>query len=201
VATDGDGRMKSVTTSTASLRRKVVHEFGEMAALALYLYICFGAVLLLKAAILRDVGIDITIWGIAAVKALLLAKFMLIGRAFNLGRRFRGRPLIWPTLYHALAFLILLLLLTTAEEIVVGAIHHRTLRDSLTHVVGPTVFEGISISLVLFLILVPYSAFVCLAEALGERETVRLFFVDGFRSLPTQKQPGPPPDGWFGSNA
>jgi hypothetical protein len=184
--------MKIVTTSTASLRRKAVHEFGEMAALGLYLYICLGAVVLLKAAILRDVGIDTAIWGIAAVKALLLAKFMLIGRAFNLGRRFRGGPLIWPTLYHALAFLILLLLLTAVEEIVVGAIHHRALSDSLTHVIGATVFEGISLSLVLYLILVPYSAFACLAEVLGERETVRLFFVDGSRSLPTQRNLLPP---------
>lgn len=183
VATGGNSRMKSVITSTASLRRKVAREFGEMTALALYLYICLGAVLLLKAAILQDAGINIAIWGIAGVKALLLAKFMLVGRAFNLGRRFRGRPLIWPTLYHALAFLILLLLLTTVEEIVVGAIHHRSLFDSLTHVVGRTIFEGFAISLVLFLILVPYSAFVCLAEVLGERQTVRLFFVDGLRSL------------------
>ncbi|MBV8591342.1 MAG: hypothetical protein JO212_15015 [Acetobacteraceae bacterium] len=139
--------------------------------------------MLLKAAILQDVGVNFTIWGVAAVKALLLAKFMLIGRAFNLGRRFRDWPLIWPTLYDALTLLILLLFLTTIEEIVVGAIHHRALSDSLAHVVGPTVFEGVSVWLVLFLILVPYFGFTCLAEALGERETVRLFFVDGSRAL------------------
>jgi hypothetical protein len=153
-----------------------------MAALALYLYICLGAVLLLKAAILQDVGVNFAIWGIAAIKALLLAKFMLIGRALHLGVRFRDRPLIWPTLYHALMFLILLLVLTTIEEIVVGGIHHRPLSESLTHIVGPTVFEGFAVCLVLFLILVPYSAFVCLADVLGERETLRLFFVDGARA-------------------
>jgi hypothetical protein len=180
--------MKSAATSSASLHQKVVREFKEMAALALYLYICLGAVLLLKDAILQDVGVNFAIWGIAAVKALLLAKFMLVGRAFNLGRRFRDRPLIWPTLYHALMFLILLLLLTTVEEVAVGAIHYRTLSDSLAHVVGPTVFEGAAVCLVLFLILVPYSAFACLAEVLGERETVRLFFVDGSRALPAQSK-------------
>jgi hypothetical protein len=29
----------------------------------------------------------------------------------------------------------------------------------------------------MFLILVPYSAFTCLSDVVGERETVRLFFV------------------------
>src|SRR5438309_778662 len=96
---------------SASIREKAVHEFKELAALALYLYICLGAVVLLKAAILKDAGVAFDAWGIAAIKALVLAKFMLIGRAFNLGQRFGHRPLVWPTLYHALMFLILLLIL------------------------------------------------------------------------------------------
>jgi hypothetical protein len=181
--------MKGLATSTASLPQKALREFKEMAALALYLYICLGAVLLLKAAVLQDVGVNFVIWGIAAVKALLLAKFMLLGRALQLGKRFRDRPLIWPTLYHALMFLILLLVLTTIEEIVVGSIRHRSLFESLTHVVGHSVFEGIAVCLILFLILVPYSAFVCLADVLGERETLRLFFMDGSRAISIQSHP------------
>jgi hypothetical protein len=175
--------MKSIDTGTVSLRQKAAGEFKEMAALALYLYICIGAVVILKSAILRDVGISFTVWGIAAVKALLLAKFMLVGSAMKLGKRFRDRPLIWPTLYHALIFLILLLILTTVEELVVGTIRHQPLAESLAHVVGPTVFEGTAVCLVLFLILVPYSAFVTLSDVLGERETLRLFFVDGSRAV------------------
>ena len=101
--------MEGQITRAASFRQKAAREFTEMAALALYLYICLGAVLLLKAAILQDVGVNVAIWGIAALKALVLAKFMLIGRALQVGKRFRDRPLVWPTIYHALMFLILLL--------------------------------------------------------------------------------------------
>jgi hypothetical protein len=175
--------------STATFREKAFGEFKEMAVLALYLYICLGAVVLLKAAILQDVGVHFAIWGIAAVKALLLAKFMLLGRALQIGRKFRNRPLIWPVLYHALIFLILLLVLSTIEEIVVGSIRHRPLSDSLTHIVGPTVFEGFSVCLVLFLIIIPYSAYDCLEDVLGERETFRLFFVDGARAI-SARNPG-----------
>jgi hypothetical protein len=175
--------MSGPAKSTASFRQKAFGEFKEMAALSLYLYICFAAVVLLKAAILQDVGIHFAVWGIAAVKAVLLAKFMLIGRALQIGRKFRDRPLIWPVLYHALIFLILLLVLSTIEEIVVGSLQHRPLADSLAHIVGPTVFEGLSICLVLFLILIPYSAYDCLEDVLGEREAFRLFFVDGARAI------------------
>jgi hypothetical protein len=72
--------MKGPAKSTATFRQNAVRQFKEMAALALYLYICLGAVVLLKAAVLQDVGVNFTIWGIAGVKALLLAKFMLLGR-------------------------------------------------------------------------------------------------------------------------
>jgi hypothetical protein len=160
-----------------SVGSKFVEEFKVMLALAAYLYICFGAVLLFKSAALREAGIHIEIWGIAAIKALILAKFLLLGRMLHVGTRFRDKPLIWPTLYHALMFLIVLLLLTTLEELIVGFIHGRAIAESLTHVVGPTFFEGLAVCLILFLILVPYSAFSCLSDVVGERETARLFFV------------------------
>src|SRR6516225_12027773 len=97
------------------LREKAASELKEFAALSLYLYVCLGAVVLFKSATLQHAGIGYTAWGIAAVKALLLAKFMLVGRAMHLGKRFRDRALIWPTLYHSLLFPILLLVLTTFE--------------------------------------------------------------------------------------
>jgi hypothetical protein len=161
----------------AAIRSKFIEEFKAMAALAAYLYICFGAILLFKSAVLREAGIHQEIWGLAAIKALLLAKFMLLGRMLHVGKRFRDKPLIWPTLYHALTFLIVLLILTTLEELIVGFIHGRAAADSLNHVVGPIFFEGLAVCLIMFLILVPYSAFTSLSDVVGERETVRLFFV------------------------
>ena len=157
--------------------QKAISEFKELAALSLYLYICIGAVVLFKSATLQQAGIGYAVWGIAAVKALLLAKFILVGRALRLGKRFGDQPLIWPTLYHAFTFLILLLILTTFEELFVGLLHHRPAVESLSHVVGSTFLQVFSVCLIMFLILIPYSAFVSLGGVLGEHEVVRLFFV------------------------
>jgi hypothetical protein len=169
--------IKMAEFTSRKVAQKAVSEFKELVALALYLYVCIGAVVLFKYATLQQVGIGFEAWGIAAVKSLLLAKFMLVGRAMRLGKRLEDQPLIWPTLYHAFTFLILLLILTTFEELFVGLLHHRPVVESLAHVVGSTVLQGLSVCFILFLILVPYSAFISLGEVLGEREVVRLFFI------------------------
>ena len=167
-----------MSVSKPSLGHRAIEEAKEMLALTAYLYVSLGSIILLKSAILRDVGIDYTVWGIAIVKALVLAKFMLLGRAAKLGERYRHRPLIWPTLHMALMFLILLLVLTTLEELLVGAINGRPLSESLTHIVGPSLYVGVATCLVMFLILVPYCAFKTLGAVLGDRYLVRMFFVE-----------------------
>lgn len=167
-------------TSKPTLGHRALEEFKELLALTAYLYVCLGAVMLSKSAILRDAGIEFDVWGIAIIKSLVLAKFMLLGRAANIGKltRYKDRPLIWPTLHMSLMFLILLLVLTTIEELIVGAIHHRPMAESLTHVVGASFYTGFATCLMMFIILVPYCAFKTLGEVLGDRYLVRLFFVE-----------------------
>jgi multidrug transporter EmrE-like cation transporter len=169
---------KMAEHTSYKVTQKAISEFKELWAVAFYLYVCIGAVVLFKYTTLRQVGIGYEVWGIAAVKSLLLAKFILVGRAMRLGKRFEDQPLIWPTLYRALIFLLLLLILTTLEELLVGLLHHRPVFESLTHVVGSTFLQALSVCLMLFLILIPYSAFVSLGEVLGEREVIRLFFIN-----------------------
>jgi hypothetical protein len=59
--------------------QKLKHELREYALLSAYLYVCFGALILYKMAILGEVGVSYTLAGLAAIKALILAKFILLG--------------------------------------------------------------------------------------------------------------------------
>lgn len=170
--------MSDHVKNAAGLRERALDEFKAFVVLSLYLYVCLGAVILYKSAILSTVGVAFETWGIAAVKAMVLAKFMLLARALHIERQHRSKPLIWPICTHAFVFLLVLLVLTTIEELVIGAIHHRTVSESLGHVVGSSVLVAVATCILMFLILVPYSAFICLADALGEREVFRLFFID-----------------------
>lgn len=162
--------------SKESLSKRVTDELIEFAVIAAYLFICFTAILYLKATILKAQGIPFTPFGLAAVKALICAKFASVGHALHVGERFKNLPLIWPTLYRSLAFLVLLLILNALEEVVVGLMHGRAATDSLAEMGGGSLDQLFANSIVGLLILVPFFAFRVLGEAVGERNLVRVFF-------------------------
>jgi hypothetical protein len=170
--------VRTETTAKATLRQRAVHELKEFAVLTLYLYITLGAVIMMKTAVLHTQGIAFSPWGIAIVKAAVLAKFMLIGNAMKIGERHTNSPLIWPTLHKAIAFLVLLIIMTLIEEAVVGLFHHRSIADSLGELVGPRLEETIAGFVIMLLVLIPYFAFRVLDEALGEGRLTRLFLVE-----------------------
>jgi len=156
--------------------KRAIDELKEFVIIAAYLYVCFTAILYLKASILRAHGIEFAPFGFAFVKALICAKFVSLGYILRVGERFKSLPLIWPTLYKSFAFLILLLALNVLEEIVAGLIHHRAIADSLAEFGGGTLDQLIATSVVGLLILIPFFAFRSLGELVGERNLVRVFF-------------------------
>ena len=174
--------MKGGIASKVSVRERVTTELTEFAVIAVYLYVFLAALIYLKAAILHAHDIPFATFGFAAAKALICAKFVLIGRALHLGERFKALPLIWPTLYKSLIFLLLLLILNALEEVIVGFIHHRAVVDSLAEFGGGTPGQLIASSVVVLLILIPFFAFRSLGEVIGERNLVRVFFLQRHRA-------------------
>jgi hypothetical protein len=169
--------MKSGIAAKVSIRDRVIGELTEFAIFAAYLYVFLAALIYLKAAILHAHDIPFVTFGFAAAKALICAKFMLIGRALHLGERFKALPLIWPTLYKSLVFLALLIALNAIEEALVGLMHHRNVMDSLAEFGGGTLDQLIASSVVALLTLVPFFAFRSLGDIVGERNLVRVFFL------------------------
>ena len=159
------------------ISKRIADEFFEFAVIAAYLYVCFTAVLFLKASILKAEGVPFAPFALAAIKALILAKFALIGRALHFGERFKDFPLIVPTLYRSMVFLLLLVVLSVIEEVVVGLIHDRKVAETVAEMAGGTLSQMIATVIVMFLILIPFFAFRVLGEAVGQRNLVRVFFL------------------------
>jgi hypothetical protein len=157
----GETIVATETPAKATLPQRATHEIKELLILTAYLYITLGAVIVVKTAVLHTAGIEFAPWGLAIVKALVLAKFILVGDAMKIGEGHTG-PLIWPTLHKAFGFLLLLVILTIIEEAVVGLFHHRPLAGYL----------------IMLLVLIPYFAFQVLDDALGKGRLVRMFFVE-----------------------
>ena len=166
----------TLSEAKTSFRDRMTDELREFGVTAGYLYICFTALAFLKAVILQAHGIPFAPFGFAAFKALICAKFILIGRALHLGERFKVRPLIWRTLHKSFVFLLLLLFLNALEEIIKGLWHGRTMADAVVEVTGGRLDQIVATSAIMLLILIPFFAFRALGEVLGERRLVALFF-------------------------
>src|ERR1700722_901404 len=175
--------MTLTTSPHEGIARRAVYEFRKLALIFLYLYIALGAIILMKAAILHAHGVSFTPWGIAAVKAAILAKFMLLGHAMKLGDSGKSGPLIWPTLYGAVIFVLLLVALTIIEEIVVGFLHGRPVAASLGDLTGHHLEETAAGIVIMLLVLIPYFAFRVLALSLGTDRLMQMFFGDSVRFI------------------
>jgi hypothetical protein len=172
-----ESAMASEAIAKPPLHQRAVREAKEFAILTAYLYVALGAVIVMKTAVLRSYGIDSFYWGIAIIKALLLAKFILLGRAMKIGERFKDRALIWPTLNKSLAFLVLLVVLTVIEEAIVALVHHESIAAALGDMFGAQLEVTAAGILIVWLVLIPYCAFSVLDEALGDGRLARMFLV------------------------
>jgi hypothetical protein len=71
--------MNSGASSKLSVGERLIDETKEFVVIAVYLGICFIALAYLKASILRAEGISFAPFGFAVAKALICAKFVVLG--------------------------------------------------------------------------------------------------------------------------
>jgi hypothetical protein len=182
--------MDSKTPPPRTMAHRVVHELREYALVSAYLYVCFGALLFYKMAILNGEGVSYTPYGTAAIKALILGKFILLGQAAGIGDRYERRRTIHVIAHKALLFLVMLFVLSAIEEVIVGIIHGRTVAASLTELLGGSLLQLLATCSIMLLILVPYLAFKELGDALGEGRLHQVLFASrAGRLAGSQREP------------
>ena len=147
-------------------RQRAVRGIRAFLALALYLWLCLGAILLYRPALLAEHGVGGWHLGLAAAKALLLAKFILLGQHARLGESRRARTPLRAVVEKSLLFLLLILLLAALEEAVLGAVYGRGLAATAA-TMGRHRLEIAASCLLLWLVLLPYLAFRQLTERVG----------------------------------
>lgn len=153
---------------------RISSELRAFLATAAYLYACYGLLLLYKAMLLHDRGVDYAPYGLAAAKALLLAKFVLIGEKLQLGAQIHGRSPIYLIIRKSALFFLLIIALSVVEDAIVGALHGRSVRDTLVELVHGRLAEIMVTSLLLFVILVPYFAYREIDMMFGEGKLLEM---------------------------
>lgn len=168
--TDTETDFKS--RALAALRR----ELRQYGVVSLYLYLYFLAALLYKESVLREHGIAYAHLGLAAVKALIIGKFVLMGEAMQLGHRSRSLALIWHLLHKVVAFVALLLVLSSIEEVAVSLLHHHSFHEALAALAGETWQQVVASSLLGCLALAPFFCLKEVADAMGTENFRRMMF-------------------------
>lgn len=174
-------------TRIQAVKQKAYSEFKEFIVIVLYLWVVFGLLLLYKSVILNE-DIGHLAHGVALVNALVLGKFVLIARAVHLGDTAEDAPLIYPTLLKSALFSILLACLKILEDAAVGFYHGKSFFESIADLGGGTLKGILTLTVLLFVLLIPFFAFGELQRVLGEVKLARLFFRPRTVSEPAQQR-------------
>lgn len=165
-----------MSTSNPTLKQKAYHEFKEYLFITLYLWVVFGLFLLYRSVVLNQEHIDDIAKGFALLNALALAKVILVARALHFGDWADGAPLIYPTLLKSALFAAILAIFKILEEAGVGLYHGKSFQQSIAELGGGTLLGILTLTLLLFVMLIPFFGFTELQRVLGEGKLRQLFF-------------------------
>jgi len=164
-----------MATASGMLKQKAYEEFKRFFIIAFYLWVVFFLFLLYKSVILNE-RISYIAHGVALINALVLGKFVLIARAFHLGNNADDAPLIFPTVLKAALFSIVLAGCKILEEAAVGLYHGKSFAEAITEIGGGTLKGILTLTVLLFVILVPFFACGEVNRVLGKGKLAELFF-------------------------
>jgi hypothetical protein len=151
-----------------SLTAKAADEFRRFLILFFYLWILFGVFVLNQGIVLREHGFNFAMQGFAFINALVFAKVMMLFEIFDPGRWLRKRPLIYPILYETLLLTVLFLVAHVLEKTIEGLLRGKTVADSMPALGGGGLMGLLSITVILFIALIPFFGLRNLSLAMGE---------------------------------
>ena len=164
-------------TSHRTLKQKAYHELKEFFGIALYLWVILALFQFYRSLLLREEHMSVVAHqGFAVINALALAKVILIAKALHLGEWADDWPLIYRSLFKSALFTIVLACFKILEDAGLGMYRGKSFQESIADLGGGT-FNGIlCVSLIMFVMLIPFFVLTELQGVLGEGKLMQLFF-------------------------
>ena len=159
----------------AALTRKFYKATKEFVVIALYLWLIFGLFAIYRSVILAEDQVSATEESFALLNALVLGKIALAAQKLRLGDFVNDAPLIYPTLVKSALFSVVLAAFKIAEGAATGLLRGRSFEQGIAELGGS--WQGIlCLTLLLFVLLIPFFGFTELRRVLGEGKLQELFF-------------------------
>ncbi|MBX3493998.1 MAG: hypothetical protein KF899_13620 [Parvibaculum sp.] len=148
-----------------------------------YLWLLLSVYTLHNTLVLSDWGL-LAHLGAATLKALVFAKFVLIGEHLKLGSRAEHLPLIWPILIKSALFSVVLIGFNLAEEALLHWLRprHAAGVDTMDLSSLPAI---LSLTVMIFVALIPFFGIKELGRVIGEDGMFDLFFRKRLRGAST----------------
>jgi hypothetical protein len=149
------------------MKERVREEVRKYLFVSAWLFVCFGALLLYRAALTGGrVGHGVIVLA-AVAKALILGKFLLLGEAAGAGTRLPAHKPWIRVAWRSVVLLLVLVVLTFVEELVVGFVHGRSAGGTLAELHARSMPELAAECVLLLLALVPLVAAAEVGRTLG----------------------------------
>ena len=166
-------------------RQKIASEMVAYWITVLYLAVFFGMFFTYQRLILVQYQISYGEYGIGIIKALVLAKVIMLGDMLRIARGFEARPLIYPTLFRSFAFTLWVLVCVILEQMIRGVFHGKGLAGGFEEFLQQDRYEQLARSMVVFFAFIHFFAVKELARVLGRGKMYELFFR---RRVPTESE-------------
>jgi hypothetical protein len=161
------------------LKARLIHEVKELLAIFLYLALFFCAFTTYRRLVMAEMRISYFHYGFALVKALVLAKVILLGQSVRFAKVFDDRPLIVPTFYRVILFSVFALAFEVLEHITDAFLHGEDLQGTFQEMMSVGWDELLARTLVMLVAFIPLFAFTETARVLGEGKMRDLFVHKG----------------------
>jgi hypothetical protein len=166
-----------MTSGTAHGGKTMFDRISHFLIIFAYLWLLLSVYTLHNSLVLSDWELA-EHFGAATLKALVFAKFVLIGEHLKVGSRAERLPLIWPILVKAVLFAAMLIVFNLLEELLVG--YFRSAASADGDLLEMTNFRVmLSLFVMAFVALVPFFGITELSRTIGRERMRDLFFRNG----------------------
>jgi len=154
--------------SKPTLKERAIEELRTFKLVAGYLFVCFAVLMFYESTLPGGAEAGVFSLGAAAIKAAIVAKFLLLGQALGVGDKTRVVTRMGPAIFaKSVQLWLLVIVLSVAEELLVGRFHGMSFGATLADYESRSIAHMLAKSLVVLLILLPLIATREFSRSLG----------------------------------
>jgi len=153
--------------SKPTLKERAIEELRTFKLVAAYLFVCFAVLMFYESTLPGGAEAGAFSLGTAAIKAAIVAKFLLLGQALGVGEKVRVTSLGSAIFAKSVQLWMLVIVLSVAEELLVGRFHGIPFGATLADYESRSIAHMLAKSLVVLLVLLPLIATREFSRALG----------------------------------